>query len=187
MRGWQGSSKRHCRGSWAGDERGAQSRTFYTWEAAHGGIGHPESSLPEGPRLISMEIGALPVPFPQPIAHWVVRGTRECLCPGAPTPSPRRGQGGQDKTWFPGGRTYRQASPPALEAQLPLAGKGVKRGTNVPAPPVPLHTGLLLLQHKAGDCQHVEEDHAHDVRDGVPLVLQALLEPAPELALSPRT
>ena len=107
LRGWQGSSKRHCRGSWAGDERGAQSRTFYTWEAAHGGIGHPESSLPEGPRLISMEIGALPVPFPQPIAHWVVRGTRECLCPGAPTPSPRRGQGGQDETWFPGGRQQR--------------------------------------------------------------------------------
>ena len=68
-----------------------------------------------------------------------------------------------------------------------LAGKGVKRGTNVPAPPVPLHTGVLLLQDKAGDCQHVEEDHAHDVGDGVPLVLQALLEPAPELALSPRT
>lgn len=129
LTGWQGSSKRHCRVSWAGDERGTQSRTFYTWEAAHGGIGHPESSLPEGPRLISMEIGALPVPFPQPIAHWVVRGTRECLCPGAPTPSPRRGQGGQDETWFPGGRTYRQASPPALEPQLPHPGwEGGQKG-----------------------------------------------------------
>ena len=117
--------------------------------------------------------------IPQP--SGLCRAPRECLYPGAPTPSPRRGQGGQDETWFPGGRTYRQVSLPALEPQLPpppQAGKGVKQGANVPAPPVPLHTGLLLLQHKAGDRQCIEEDHAHDVGDGVPLVLQALLEPA---------
>lgn len=44
---------------------------------------------------------------------------------------------------------------------------------------MPSHTGLLLLQHKAGDLQHVEESHAHDVRDGVTLAPQALLKPAP--------
>lgn len=129
LRGWQGSSKRHCRGSWAEDERGAQSRTFYTWEAAHGGIGHPESSLPDGPRLISMEIRALPVPSPHPTAHWVVRGTQGMSVSWAPTHSLRRGQGGQDETWFPGGWTYRPASPPALEPQLPHPGwEGGQKG-----------------------------------------------------------
>ena len=85
------------------------------------------------------------------------------------------------------GHTDRPPPQPWSPSSPTLAGKGVKRGSNVPAPPVPLHTGLLLLQHKARDLQHVEEDHAHDVGDGVPLVLQALLEPAPEPALSPRT
>lgn len=71
-----------------------------------------------------------------------------------------------------------------LEPGLPpLAGKGMEGGSHIPSPPVPRHTRLLLLQHEAGDLQHIEEGHAHDVRDGVPLVLQALLEPARELAL----
>lgn len=38
--------------------------------------------------------------IPQPTG--LCRAPRECLYPGAPTPSPRRGQGGQDETWFPG-------------------------------------------------------------------------------------
>lgn len=52
-----------------------------------------------------------------------------------------------------------------------------------PAPPVPSHTGLLLLQHKAGDLQHVEEGHAHDVGDGVTLAPQALLKPGVTVAV----
>lgn len=59
-----------------------------------------------------------------------------------------------------------------------LPGKGLRGGCYLPAPPVPGHTRLLLLQHKAGDLQHIEENHAHKVCDRVPLVLQALLEPA---------
>lgn len=60
-----------------------------------------------------------------------------------------------------------------------LPGQGLKWGSHIPAPPVPSHTGLLLLQHKAGDLQHVEESHAHDVGDGIALAPQALLKPAP--------
>lgn len=48
---------------------------------------------------------------------------------------------------------------------------------------MPSHTGLLLLQHKAGDLQHVEESHAHDVRDGVTLAPQALLKPGITVAV----
>lgn len=78
----------------------------------------------------------------------------------------------------------KQTSLPGLRAQVALlAGQGLKWGSHVPAPPVPSHTGLLLLQHKTGDLQHVEEGHAHDVRDGVTLAPQALLKPAPRASI----
>lgn len=48
---------------------------------------------------------------------------------------------------------------------------------------MPSHAGLLLLQHKAGDLQHVEEGHAHDVGDGVTLAPQALLKPGIAVAV----
>jgi hypothetical protein len=74
----------------------------------------------------------------------------------------------------------KQTSLPGLRAQVALlVGQGLQWGSHIPAPPVPSHTGLLLLQHKAGDLQHVEEGHAHDVGDGVTLAPQALLKPVP--------
>lgn len=136
-------------------------------------IGNPESPLPEVHRLISMDTGDLPVPSLISLPSGSCRAPRERLHSG-----PHPGERKECEASFPGGKTCRQHSP-----SFPLAGKGLEGGSHIPAPPVPLHTGLLLLQHEAGDRQHVEEGYTHDVRDRVPLVLQALLEPAPEMAL----
>lgn len=78
----------------------------------------------------------------------------------------------------------KRTSLPGLRAQdALLTGQGLEWGSHIPAPPVPSHTGLLLLQHKTGDLQHVEEGHAHDVGDGITLAPQALLKPAPRIRI----
>lgn len=142
-------------------------------------IGNPESPLPEVPRFISMEIRALPVLPLIPHPTGSCRAPRERLHPG---PNPEEKTGRTRHHSLEDRHTERLPSQ-AWSPSSPLAGKGLERGSHIPAPPVPLHTGLLVLQDETGDRQHVEEGHAHDVRDGVPLVMQALLEPVPEPAL----
>lgn len=106
-------------------------------------------------------------------SHWVVGDTQE----GSASRALRRGHTEWDIIPW---KTDRQIGLPHQVWSLGSLSvwKGTQGGGHIPAPPVPRHTRLLLLQHKAGDLQHVEEGHAHDVGDGVALVLQALLEPA---------
>ena len=178
--GRQGSSKRHCRGSWAGDEQAAQSRTFYTWGDGSTWHWSPRIVPPRGPQVHLHGDRGSASPIPASHSPLGCAGHPGNVCILGPPPPPR-GADREDRTRhgsLEDGHTDRSPSQPWSPSYPPQAGKGVKQGANVPAPPVPLHTGLLLLQHKAGDRQYIEEDHAHDVGDGVPLVLQALLEPA---------
>lgn len=101
--------------------------------AAHG-IGHPESSLPEVPRFISMEIGALPVPSPHPTALWVVQGTQGMSVSWGPHPLPEERTGRTGRDMVPWRTDIQTGLPPSLGAPAtrPRLGRGSNREPTYP-------------------------------------------------------
>lgn len=95
-------------------------------------IGNPESPLPEVPRFISMEIRALPVLPLIPHPTGSCRAPRERLHPG---PNPEEKTGRTRHHSLEDRHTERLPSQ-AWSPSSPLAGKGLERGSHIPAPPV---------------------------------------------------